>query len=41
MAFIVCTNQFHFPKNGREGLNLISKMALNKFSFEAFHPEKP
>ena len=27
IAFTFCTNQFHLPENGREGLKLISKMA--------------
>ena len=31
-AFTVCTNQFHFPKNDREGLNPVSKMALKKWN---------
>ena len=34
IAFTVCTNQFHFPKNDREGLNPVSKMALKKWNTE-------
>ena len=30
IAFTVCKNQFHFPKNDVEGLNPVSKMALKK-----------
>ena len=26
------TNQFHLPKNGREGLKLVSRMALKKWT---------
>ena len=30
-GFTVCfTNQFHLPKNGREGLKLVSKIRFNK-----------
>ena len=32
IAFTVCTNQFHFPKNDREGLNPVSKMGLKKWN---------
>ena len=32
IAFTICTNQFHLPENGREGLKLISKMALKKWN---------
>ena len=32
IAFTVCTNQFHLPKNGREGLKLVSKMALKEWN---------
>ena len=32
IAFTNCTNQFHSPKNGREGLKLVSKMALKKWN---------
>ena len=28
IAFTICTNQFHLPENDREGLKLVSKMAL-------------
>ena len=28
MAFTSCTNQFHFPKNGRKGLKLVSTIVL-------------
>ena len=31
IAFTICTNQFHLPKNDREGLKLVSKMALKKW----------
>ena len=30
IAFIICANQLHLPKNDREGLKLFLKMALNK-----------
>ena len=30
IAFTICTNQFHLPKNDREGLKLVSKIALKK-----------
>ena len=32
IAFTVCINQFHFPKNDREGLKLVSNMALRKWN---------
>ena len=32
IAFTICTNQFHLPKNGREGLKLVSKMALKEWN---------
>ena len=32
MAFTICTNQFHFPKNRRKGLKLVSTMALKKWN---------
>ena len=32
IAFTICTNQFHLPENGREGLKLVSKMALKKWN---------
>ena len=32
VAFAICTNPFHFPKNGRDGLKLVSKMALKKWN---------
>ena len=32
IAFTICTNQFHLPKNSREGLKLVSKMALKKWN---------
>ena len=28
IAFTICTNQFHSPNNNREGLKVVSKMAL-------------
>ena len=28
----ISTNQFHLPKNGREGLKLVSRMALKKWT---------
>ena len=28
IAFTICTNQFYLPENDREGLKLVSKMAL-------------
>ena len=28
IAFTICTNQFHLPKNDREGLDPVSKMEL-------------
>ena len=31
IAFTICTNHFHLPKNDREGLKLVSKMALMKW----------
>ena len=39
IVFTICTNQFHLPENGREGLKLVSKMAL-EFLFGIFRPEK-
>ena len=30
IGFTICNNQFHLPKNEREGLNPVSKMALKK-----------
>ena len=30
VPFTICKNQFHLPKNDREGLNPVSKMALKK-----------
>ena len=32
MAFTSCTNQFHFPKNARKGLKLVSTMVLKKWN---------
>ena len=32
IAFTICTNQFHLLKNGREGLKLVSKMALKEWN---------
>ena len=32
IAFTICTNQFPLPKNSREGLKLVSKMALKKWN---------
>ena len=29
---LFCTNQFQLPKNGREGLKLVSKMAVKKWN---------
>ena len=31
ISFTICTNQFNLPKNDREGLNPVSKMALKKW----------
>ena len=31
IAFTICTDQFHLTENGREGLKLVSKMALRKW----------
>ena len=43
IAFTICTNKFHFPKNDRKGLKMVSKMALKKgdtkFPFGIFCPE--
>ena len=42
IAYTICTNQLHSPKNDREDLKLVSTMALkkNKFLFGIFRPEK-
>ena len=43
ISFTICTNQFNLPKNDREGLNPVSKMALKKWitnSVWIFRPEK-
>ena len=32
IVFTTCTNQFHLPKNGREGLKLVSNIALKKWN---------
>ena len=32
IVFTICTNQFHLPENGREGLKLVSNMALKKWN---------
>ena len=32
IAFTICTNQFHTPRNDREGLKLVLKMALKKWN---------
>ena len=42
IAFTICTNQLHSPKNDREDLKLVSTMAFkkNKFLFGIFRPEK-
>ena len=32
IAFTICSNQFHLPKNGCEGLKLVSKMALKEWN---------
>ena len=42
IAFTMCTNYVHLPKNGREGLKLISEMALknwntNSLPIQTFH----
>ena len=29
---LISTNQFHLPKNGREGLNMVSNMAMKKWN---------
>ena len=34
IAFTIGTNQFHLPKNNREDLNLVSKMAFNKWNMD-------
>ena len=40
VAFAICTNPFHLPKNGRGGLKLVLKiMALKKWNTN-FRPEK-
>ena len=42
IVFTICTNQFHLPENGREGLKLVSNMALKKWntiSVGIFNPE--
>ena len=31
IAFTICTNQFYLPENDREGLKLVSKIALEKW----------
>ena len=31
IAFTICTNQFHLPENGREGLKLVLNMTLKKW----------
>ena len=31
IAYTIATNQFHLPKNGREGLKLLSKMDLKEW----------
>ena len=30
--FTICTDQFSFPKNGRESLKLVAKIGLNKWN---------
>ena len=32
IVFTICTNQFHLLENGREGLKLVSNMALKKWN---------
>ena len=32
IAFTICTNQLHLPKNDREGLKLVPKIALKKWN---------
>ena len=32
IAFNICTRQSHLPENGREGLKLVSKIALKKWN---------
>ena len=32
IAFTICTNQFHTPRNDSEGLKLVPKMALKKWN---------
>ena len=32
IVFTICTNQFHLPENGREGLKLVSNMAWKKWN---------
>ena len=36
IAYTICTNQFHLPKNGGRSLKLVSKMALKKWN-KNFH----
>ena len=45
IALTICPNQFHLPKNGRERLKLLSRMALKKvmeheFPFGTFRPRR-
>ena len=43
IAFTICTNQFHLPKNDSEGLNLVTyvfKEVEHEFPFGIFRPEK-
>ena len=32
IAFTICTNEFHLPKNGREGVKLLSEITLEKWN---------
>jgi len=43
IAFTISTNQFHLPKNDREGLKLVTYVfeeMENEFPFGIFRPEK-
>ena len=41
MAFIICPNQFHFPKTDPASLKLVSKMTLKKWNTNSClkHPD--
>ena len=42
IAFTICRNHFHTPKNGRESLELVWKKALKKWNtnFRLKHPDR-